>query len=50
MRAELDRVLEQLIAECSCDSCERYRKWFFAQAASYAKRIEEALTPEVDHE
>jgi hypothetical protein len=39
----LEQVIEQLIAECVCDSCRRYRKWFAARAAQYAVRIEESL-------
>lgn len=43
MRSEIDRVLDKLVAECPCDSCERYRKWFFARAASHAEKIEASL-------
>ena len=44
-RAEqaFDAVLEQLIATCTCDACERYRKAFARRAGYYAARIEEAL-------
>jgi hypothetical protein len=39
----LEQTIEQLIASCRCDACERYRKSFALRAGFYAARIEEQL-------
>jgi hypothetical protein len=41
--AELDAMIEDWIATCACDTCERYRKSFAIRSGQYAARIEEQL-------
>lgn len=43
MKRELDQVLAELLARCSCDACERYRRSFAMRAGKYAAAIEESL-------
>jgi hypothetical protein len=42
---DLDATLDDLIASCSCDACERYRRWFVARAAYWAVHLEQSLKP-----
>lgn len=43
MKRDLEAVLAELIARCSCDACERYRRSFAIRAGRYAAAIEESL-------
>jgi hypothetical protein len=40
---EFDRMIDEWIASCECEVCERYRKSFAIRAGAYAAQIEQQL-------